>query len=59
MKPRLTINDLSAYLQISKPTIYKMIEENKIPHIRINQRLIRFDPDDIEKYLRDKKQEIA
>jgi excisionase family DNA binding protein len=35
--PILTVKDVSAYLKISKPKIYRLIQQNQIPHIRINR----------------------
>jgi excisionase family DNA binding protein len=47
----LTINGLSLYLNVSKPTIYVWIAKNFIPYIRINKRLIRFDKDKIDAWI--------
>jgi excisionase family DNA binding protein len=47
----LTINGLAVYLKISKPTVYKWMAENKIPYIRINKRVIRFDKEKVDMWV--------
>ena len=51
LKPYLTIKDLALYIEVSKPTIYKWIAEKKIPYIRINKRVIRFDRKKIDLFM--------
>jgi excisionase family DNA binding protein len=46
----LTINELSIYLKVSKPTVYVWIAKNLIPYIRINKRVIRFDKENVDKW---------
>jgi excisionase family DNA binding protein len=53
----LTINELSLYLKVSKPTIYGWIAKNLIPYIRINKRVIRFDIEKVDAFMR--KNEVA
>jgi len=48
----LTIDDLSIYLKVSKPTIYQWIAKDFIPYIRINARVIRFIRQDIDAFMR-------
>ncbi|MDY6844398.1 MAG: helix-turn-helix domain-containing protein [Thermodesulfobacteriota bacterium] len=35
MEELLTLDDLSKYLKISKPTLYKMVEKGNIPALKI------------------------
>jgi excisionase family DNA binding protein len=51
LKPLLTISELSMYLKVSKPTLYVWIREKKIPHIRLNERVIRFDTQKIDAFM--------
>ncbi len=46
----LTIQDLMAYLQVSRTTAYQMIWRGKIPHVRVG-RQIRIRQRDVEAYL--------
>jgi excisionase family DNA binding protein len=49
----LTINELSIYLKVSKPTIYLWITKKRIPCIRINKRVIRFDIEKVDAFMRE------
>lgn len=49
-KPWLTVKDVARMLDLSKMTIYRMIEDNEIPHHRVG-RSIRVAPDDLVAYL--------
>jgi excisionase family DNA binding protein len=40
------------YLKVSKPTIYQWMAKNRIPYIRINQRVIRFDIEVIDRWVK-------
>lgn len=46
----LTVEELGAYLKISKSSVYRMIERRLIPFFKIRSGL-RFDIVDVEKYL--------
>lgn len=50
----LKIEDISAYLNIKKKTLYAMVESGEIPHFRIG-RLIRFKRDDVDLWMEAKK----
>ncbi len=47
----LTIDDVANYLNIKKRTIYKYVQENYIPHIKINKKVIRFEIAKIDNWL--------
>lgn len=46
----LTIDDLSAYLQISKSTLYKLAQEGKVPGQKVGRHW-RFHRETIDKWL--------
>lgn len=48
----LTIDELSAYLKISKSTLYKLVRENKIPAKKIGRNW-RFQKHAIDNWFRD------
>jgi excisionase family DNA binding protein len=50
MEELLTLKELSKYLKISKPTLYKMVEKGKIPALKIANQW-RFKKDDINTWI--------
>ena len=58
MKTYLTINELARYIKVSKPTIYKWLAKNQIPHLRIRN-IIRFELETIEAFLREHQKQVA
>lgn len=54
MEKLLTVEDLANKLQVSTMWIYQKVKEGKIPCIRLD-RTIRFDPEEIDKFLSSKK----
>jgi excisionase family DNA binding protein len=50
MEELLTINELSRFLKISKPTLYKMVEKGKIPALKIANQW-RFKKEDINAWI--------
>jgi excisionase family DNA binding protein len=46
----LTLEELAQYLKISKPTLYKMVENGKIPALKLANQW-RFKKEDIDKWL--------
>jgi excisionase family DNA binding protein len=50
MEELLTINELSRYLKISKPTLYKMVEKGNIPALKIANQW-RFKKEDINMWI--------
>jgi len=49
----LTADDLAQLLVVSKPSVYKLAAEGKIPHFRIGMSL-RFDPHSVAAWLRER-----
>lgn len=57
-KKFLTVDELATRLGISRSTIYFWAEKKKIPHSKIGK-LVRFNPDDITVWLKDKSHGIV
>ncbi|MBI2026399.1 MAG: helix-turn-helix domain-containing protein [Deltaproteobacteria bacterium] len=58
MKKYMTIDELSQYLSIKKPTLYAKIRTKGIPYYKIG-RLIRFDQKEIDTWVQEKKSSLA
>ena len=54
MRPLISIKELSGYLGIKVKTLYAMVGTKAIPCVRF-KRLIRFDKDDIDLWVKEKK----
>jgi len=50
MEELITLKELSKYLKISRPTLYKMVENGKIPALKIANQW-RFKRDDISNWV--------
>ncbi len=50
----LDIHELSKELKISESGIYQWVSQKKIPFVKMG-RAVRFDPEDIKKWLEEKK----
>lgn len=50
MDELLTLEELAQYLKISKPTLYKMVENDRIPALKIANQW-RFKKEDIDRWL--------
>lgn len=46
-----TVDDLAKELKVSKRKIFYWIEKRQIPFIKLDCRIIRFDPDEIKKHI--------
>ena len=53
-KPRdfMDYEQLSARINIPVGTLYNWVHENKIPYIRLAERTVRFDPAEVEAWMR-------
>jgi excisionase family DNA binding protein len=54
MNPRdelLTVDETADWLNISKPTLWRMIRRGEIPFVKIGQRNVRIKVTDIENYI--------
>jgi excisionase family DNA binding protein len=52
----MSVKDLSKELSLSESGIYQMVSQKRIPHIKLG-RTVRFDTDDIRKWLGKNKNE--
>lgn len=55
-KRYINVRQLAEYMSMSKPSIYRYVEEKKIPYFKIGK-TIRFDIADVDKWLKEYKQE--
>ena len=51
----INIKQLSEKLSISKFTIYTWVSQEKIPHVKVAGRLIRFDPEEVEAWINEQR----
>lgn len=47
------VKELSKRLNVSRPTIFELIKDG-MPTIRISERILRFDPDEVMNWLKQK-----
>ncbi len=47
----LTPDEVAKLLKVNKRTIYSWVEKKQIPYIKINKKLIRFRPVDIQEFI--------
>ena len=40
----ITYEEAAEMLGLAKGTVYAMVHQNRLPHIRLGRRLVRFDP---------------
>ena len=48
-------NQVAELLGVPKGTLYNLVYENRIPHIRLGKKTVRFSRDDLEKWLQRRK----
>lgn len=48
--PLFTVDDLCAYLRVSRRQVYKLVAEGELRTVRVGERL-RFRPADVDDYL--------
>jgi prophage regulatory protein len=58
MQPLIRPDDLAKMLGVSKGAIYSWCRRGVIPHIRL-EKCIRFDPQEIQEWLNDRKSKGA
>jgi excisionase family DNA binding protein len=51
MEKLLSVDELSEILGVTKATIYSWTSRNKIPHIKLSKRLLKFRKNDIEAWI--------
>ncbi|HWZ88538.1 MAG TPA: excisionase family DNA-binding protein [Polyangiaceae bacterium] len=50
----LTYSDVSIKFAIKKSTLYALVCQKRIPHVRIGPRFVRFVEEEIEQWLKEK-----
>ena len=55
MKPLLTVKDVAKFLQCSIYQVYRLKGQKRIPYLKVAGGAIRFDPDEIEAWVREQK----
>lgn len=48
----IDIKELSKRLSVSQKTIYKWVAENKIPHVKMPNSSVRFDPAAVDNWIK-------
>ena len=51
-KKYMNIRELAVYLCLSRITIYRMIQKRKLPFIPLSKRALRFDVQEIDRWMR-------
>jgi len=47
----ITYKEAAEMLGLAKGTVYSMVHHNRIPHIRLGRRLVRFDAAELRKFV--------
>ncbi|MCJ1222246.1 MULTISPECIES: helix-turn-helix transcriptional regulator [Paenibacillus] len=47
------VKELQKRYMISRPTVYELVKEG-MPHIRISERILRFDPDEVRRWFEER-----
>jgi excisionase family DNA binding protein len=58
-KKLMTVEEVAQIMQVPRSTIYQLVFYCRIPVLRISRRMIRFDPDEIQKWLAEKSQVVS
>jgi excisionase family DNA binding protein len=53
-KKLMTVEEVAALLHVKKSTIYQLVFYHRIPAIHVSNRCLRFDPDAIREWLKQK-----
>jgi excisionase family DNA binding protein len=53
-KPLMNYQQAAAYLGMRMATLYSKVSRREIPHIRLSGRMVRFDPDVLARFLRER-----
>ena len=51
MEPMMTIDEVAAYMQVSRFTVYRLVKEHAIPGTKIGRQW-RFQKEDIDQWVR-------
>ncbi|MDP2342263.1 MAG: helix-turn-helix domain-containing protein [Deltaproteobacteria bacterium] len=50
-QPKLTYEQAAEYLGVALPTLYSLVCRKAVPHVRLSARMVRFDVDDLDRWL--------
>lgn len=50
-EPLLTYQQASQVLGVPRGTLYALVHHNRVPHIRLGRRLVRFDRRQLEEFI--------
>ena len=59
MRNFLRYADVAELLQVKVGTLYSMVSRREIPHVRVSNRLVLFDPEHLKSWLKDKEIEVT
>lgn len=59
MDQMLTVPEAARYLRMSRAQVYMMIQQKKIPCIRLSERRVVIRVPDLEQWLEGRKQKVA
>ena len=51
----MTVREAAAFLSVERKTIYKLIEDDKLPAYRLSERTIRIDEEDLVAWVKKRK----
>ena len=55
----LNYKQTAEYLGVPVGTVYALVSQNRIPHVRLGPRFVRFPELDLQKWIEDKRVEIV
>jgi len=58
MDQMLTVPEAAKYLRMSRAQVYFLIQQRKIPHIRLSERRVVIRVSDLEKWVENRKQDL-
>jgi excisionase family DNA binding protein len=58
-RPLLTVDELAEFLSTTPQSIRHMIHRRQIPFIRLGERRVRFDPDQIAAWVDEQRVDVA
>lgn len=58
MEKLLTVKEVAELLGLTRMSIYLMVHRGQIPHVKIGERILRFDQEEIRKWLEAKKRDV-
>ena len=49
--PLLTYSQAASFLNIKPGTLYAMVSQGRIPHVRLSKRMVRFDRSELRRWV--------